>query len=376
MLFGSGAYEGIRTYSWELLKHLGTQYPEDSFVYLFRSFRRGYDDLSLPSGPDRSSRIVLRAPAHALEGVVERWYYDRAVPRSLGRNRVDLFHGLSHQCPRRSKDYRTVVTFHDVFSRSFPDAHPPNVRRYYDAWHVRAAERAEAIVAVSESTKRDLIEYLGVPEERIEVVYEAAGEHFRPAPDEATANAVRKRYGLGRPFVLANGTTSRRKSPDTLLEAFASLSRGAPAVDLVLFGGGEPLRARYLPMIQRLGVEASVRILGPIPVADLPVLYALAEVFVYPSLYEGFGLPVLEAMQCGTPVVSGGGSAMSEIGGDAAVLVDPRSPLDLSRAILRLLDDEELRLDLRRRGLERASHFSWKKAASQTHAVYEKVVGR
>jgi glycosyltransferase involved in cell wall biosynthesis len=218
-----------------------------------------------------------------------------------------------------------------------------------------------------------VIRILRLPPERLFVIPEAAGPAFHPQ-DAVAIEVVRRRYGLEGPFLLSVGSLEPGKNRERLLQAFARLQARGLKHALVVAGQRAWRYEGEAPLARRLGLADSVRFLGHVPQADLPALYSAADLFVFPSLYEGFGLPALEALACGTPVVASNVSALPEVVGDAALQVSPLDVEALADAMERLLRDDRLRSDLRERGLERAAQFSWEKAARQTAEVYHRVV--
>jgi glycosyltransferase involved in cell wall biosynthesis len=212
-----------------------------------------------------------------------------------------------------------------------------------------------------------------VPDERITVTPEAAAAHFQPQP-QSEVTRVRAQYGLGPRYMLAVGNLQPRKNLERLLGAFAILAPRFPEVQLALVGQKGWRGAELDSAVRRLGLESRVRLTGYVPDVDLADLYSGAEVFCYPSLYEGFGLPVLEAMACGAPVVTSTSSSLPEVAGEAAVLVDPTSVGELVRALGDVLSADGLRESLRRKGTERASNFSWQRTAALTAGVYDAVL--
>ncbi|MFI5271435.1 MAG: glycosyltransferase family 4 protein [Ktedonobacterales bacterium] len=267
-----------------------------------------------------------------------------------------------------------VLTVHDLAIYHFPEAFR-RFNRTAGKWlFERSVARASALIAVSEATRRDLVELLGVADDRIHVVPEAADARFRQAVPEAEMARVRARYRLDGSYVLAVGTAEPRKNFGRLVAAFLAATQGlARPPRLVVVGDAgwltAPLHAR-LAELERAGI---VRVTGYVPRADLPALYAGATAFAYPSLYEGFGLPVLEALACGAPVVTSDGSAMAEVAGNAALLVAPQSVEAIAAALRRLLTDPALVRSLRQRAPQRAAAFTWERTARATLAVYTAV---
>ncbi len=266
---------------------------------------------------------------------------------------------------------RTVVTVHDVAPLLFRRRLPGLSRiLWMVAW--RGARRARYLIAVSHATRRLLVEHLGVSHQQVGVIYEGVEPLFCPRPAQQVEQ-FRRRWGVPEtPLLLHVGHTQPRKNLEGLLRALAILRKRVPNVVLLQVGGIPTLRQQRL--IATLSLAENVRFLGRVDDEALVLLYNLADVFVFPSLYEGFGFPVLEAMACGTPVVASNTSSLPEVVGDAGLLVDPRSPESIAVAIHRLLSDPDLRHTLRRRGRERAAKFSWERTARETLAVYESLL--
>jgi glycosyltransferase involved in cell wall biosynthesis len=266
-----------------------------------------------------------------------------------------------------------LLTIYDMTTLVHPEWHARDNTTMHTAKDRFAMERAHHIIAISEATKRDVMEHLHIPKQRISVVYGAADERFRPAPPDEVA-PVLARYGLrGGEYILSIGTLEPRKNYVRLIEAYAALHAAAdtPPPPLVIAGGHGWLYEEILAAPERLGLAEQIRFLGKVPAADLPLLLAGAGIFVYPSLYEGFGLPVLEALACGVPVVASHTTSIPEVLGDAGLYCDPRDPASITRALADVLATPELAAWLRAAGPKRATRFSWQRAARETLAVYE-----
>ena len=269
--------------------------------------------------------------------------------------------------------WRSVVTVHDLAFLRFPETHTAESRAYYAAAGPSAA-RAHRVIAVSQQTARDLTDLLGVDPARIRVVYEAAGTGYAPRPRaDLLPLAARLGFDPERPYVLFVGTLEPRKNVPLLLAAFAR-SAAARDTQLLLVGGRGWLDAPIFDAHRSLGLGDRARFLGPLPEGDLSVLYSHAAMVALPSLYEGFGLVVLEAMACGAPVVSSNAGPLPEVVGDAGLLLPPDNVAPWADALDRVLRDDALRADLRTRGLERARAFTWERAARETLAVYREAL--
>ncbi len=274
---------------------------------------------------------------------------------------------------------RSVVTVHDLGYHYYPQAHTL-FQNLYLRWSTRYNARAAArILADSEATRQDLIRYYNTPPDKIVVVYPGRDESLAPVSDPAILAAVRARYGLPGPYLLYVGTLHPRKNLGFLIAAFAS-NLYSPSSDLrslfadlslVLAGQKGWMYDDIFAQVRRLGLEQRVLFPGYVPDADLPALLSGALAFVFPSLHEGFGFPVLEAMACGTPVICSAASSLPEVAGDAALLVNPREVEDLTEALAQIVADEGLRRDLVARGFRQVQKFSWRHSAGQTLAVLE-----
>jgi glycosyltransferase involved in cell wall biosynthesis len=289
------------------------------------------------------------------------------APLILRQQRADLFHGTLNVVPLACP-VPSVVTIHDLAFIRFPYTFRSYNRTYLDLATRVSVRRATRILAVSEHTKREVVGLLGVPAERVVVTPNAARVHFHPPAAEALA-AFRTRHSLPEQFVLYVGTLEPRKNLTTLLDAYAQIARQS-AVPLLVGGGKGWMYDAVFARLEALGLRDRVHFVGYLDEEELPLWYAAARLFVFPSLYEGFGMPPLEAMACGTPVVTSNSSSLPEVVGDAGLMVAPMDVDALADAIMRLLSDEALHADLRERGLRRAQQFAWHTTAERTRDAY------
>jgi glycosyltransferase involved in cell wall biosynthesis len=270
---------------------------------------------------------------------------------------------------------RSVVTIHDCIHLMFPQYLPGRLAYSYARSSIsQAARRATRVLTVSESSKRDILRFVDIPADRIDVIYNAYDERFGVEPREEDVVRVRERYQLHDEFVLYAGNVKPHKNLERLIEAFDLVRRrGLEHLKLVLIGDEISRYAGIRRAVHFHQLHKYVRFLGYLPEETLAVMYRLAGVFVFPSLYEGFGLPPLEAMASGTPVVTSNLSSLPEVAGDAAVLVDPYQPEAIADGIERVLCDERLRRELRARGLARARQFSWEASVWRVREIYGEV---
>ena len=276
-------------------------------------------------------------------------------------------HALPLAMPRRS-----VVTIHDLGFAHHPAAHTPAQRMYHRVFTPLSVHRATKIIAISHATKRDLIAMYDVPAAKIAVVYHGVEPRFKPLPRAAIA-PVLQRYGIDQPFLLFVSTVQPRKNVARLIEAFARARRmlGDQPLRLVLAGKRGWLTEQIERRAAEVGVDEHVHFVGYVPDDDLPALLNGALAYVVPSLYEGFGMTVLEAQACGTPVLASNVSSLPEVVGDAGLLVDPLDVVAIANGMVRLVADGGLRTRLRERGLQHARQWTWERTAQQTLAVLE-----
>ena len=306
-----------------------------------------------------------------VRSIFRKWWL-AGLPAMLRISPLDVFHGTNYCIPVFST-CPTVVTIHDL--SLFTQAHThenENVTRGKRRIPLMA-RRATRIIAPSEWTKREIIEHLGIPEEKIRVIFEAARSGMTPLPT-GDCQSVLAKYQITQPYLLYVGTIEPRKNLLTLVRAYDELLRTTKhRPQLVLCGGRGWLFDEVFRLVEELKLQEQVRFTGYVPDEDLPALYSAAEIFLYPSLYEGFGLPPLEAMACGTPTISSDASSLPEVVGSAGLTHDPNDGQALTGHMARLLSDSGLRERLRQAGLAQAARFSWDRAARETQSVYDEV---
>ncbi|MBK7217515.1 MAG: glycosyltransferase family 4 protein [Candidatus Promineofilum sp.] len=358
---------GLGRYSERLAGALLARRPE-RYALFYNQGAGGRFPASLPAGaPRRSVRWGYKPWRMAvLLGQMAGVGFDRLVPG------VELFHSTEHLLlPLRGAP--TVLTVHDLIYKRFPEYH-----KSLNYWYLNRAmplycARAAAIVAVSEATKRDLVQFYGVDPAKVTVVYEAAATHFQPAPPARIA-AVRDSYHLPPRFLIHLSTIEPRKNLLRLLDAFQILRRSFPDLHLLLAGGRGWLDDDFFARIAAEGLGEVVRPLGWVPDEDLPAIIGAAALAVQPSLYEGFGLPILEHMACGQVVAASDSSSHPEVGGAAAAYFDPTDSEQMAAVIARLLSDGDEYARRRELGLAQAARFSWDRAAAETEAIYDRLL--
>lgn len=334
------------------------------------------NDVQEPQFPiaENFSRRPLRFSQRFLDVMWQR--FGLPLPITLLTGPVDIFHSPDFVLPPVQRA-RSVLTVHDLAFLLQPECADAGLKEYLDKAVPRSVRKADFVVTDSENTRNDVICLLGADPERVEVVPGGVEPSFKPVNNAPKIAALRKRLGIGAaPFILSVGVIEPRKNLGLLIEAYRILrDRQKLPHRLVIVGKRGWLWEDIERQAQRSPYHDDVQFVGHLPEEDLPAMYSAATAFAFPSLYEGFGLPPLEAMACGTPVVVSKTSSLPEVVGDAGLQVDPQDAEALAAALELLLLDEPLRADIRARGLERAASFTWKASAEKLLAVYQRVVG-
>jgi len=355
---------GISWYIYNLLLHLPQADQDNEYIAFL-----GEGEAYFPSLTLRLSRLpTIKPPLRIL-------WEQFIQPLELVKESIDILHSLAFVqpviCPCPS-----VITIYDLSFFFFPEAFQSLNRIYLSLFTPYSAKRADRVVAISASTKEDIVRYLGVDPGRIDVIYPGVDEAFRPIADRGRLAAFRDKHGLPEKVILFVGTIEPRKNVERLVRAYARLKKEGDLPHKLVIGGAEGwLYAGVFATVEEMGLGADVLFPGYIPRDELPLWYNVADLFVYPSLYEGFGLPPLEAMACGTPAIASNTSSLPEVVGEAGFLVDPYDVEGMAGAMFKVLTDEGLREGMRRRGLERAQGFSWLKMARETVKVYGSIRG-
>ena len=357
-------FPGIGRYVFNLLRALAPLWEGEIWVLYCPDARNTRFDLAALTRHPNVHPIPVAVP-------VFHWREQTDLPRLIRVIGPDLAHLPYYVRPFRP-GVPNLLTLFDTIPRRFPAGYPRPRRWLIELMQRLALRSADGFVAISQATAADFQELYGLPGDRITVTPLAADPVFRPQPPEVVA-ALRQRWRLDRPYVLYVGSHQPHKNLQRLLEAWAGLDAGETM--LVIAGAGDHRHAELRRRVEALGLAARVRLFADFPAAELPALYSGAACFVFPSLYEGFGLPVLEAMACGTPVACSRTSSLPEVAGEAARFFDPTDTAAIAAALDRLLADPTLRDELRQRGLARAATFSWARTAQATLAAYHRLAG-
>jgi len=357
---------GIGTYVQNLLRQLARLDADSDYVLFCRKEDR--DALSA-LGPNFRISVDSSTPYSVRE--------QASIPSHLLRERVDVYHSPHYVLPPLVP-CRSVVTIHDCIHLMFPQYLPNRLAYVYAKTFMWwAAHRSARVLTVSEASKRDILRYFDIPEEKVTVIHNGLDERFRVPPPDAEIHRVRERFQLDERFILYAGNVKPHKNVERLIDAFHVLhTNGFEHLKLLIIGSDISKYATLRRAIHTHDLHKYVRFLGFVSDETLAALYRLAAVFVFPSLYEGFGFPPLEAMASGTPVVASNLSSLPEVLGDAALLVDPYDANALAGAIRRVLVDDTLRRELSARGQAKVQEYSWEEAARRVRQIYQEVASQ
>lgn len=366
---------GLGNYSRYVIEALCRYYPEYKYQ-LFAPRRRENNRLSAVLGKN-AGRTEMVYPSGSWKYFPSLWR-TFGIPFDLSNDRdVRIFHGLSNELPlniRIAENVKSVVTLHDLIFRRMPECYHAVDRAIYDYKYRRSCELADVVVAVSECTKRDAMELWRIPEEKIKVIYQGCDESFKQGCAEMKKQEVRERYNLPAHYILSVGSIERRKNALAVVKAFHELlsaeSRIPVDLSVVLVGRQTVYTDEIRAYIRTYRLEDRVLILSNVTFPDLPAVYQMADVFVYPSRYEGFGIPILEALNSSVPVVAATGSCLEEAGGPDSLYVAPDDIRAMSDALLKTLTDSSLRTSMIASGRMYATRFSERVQASQLMEVY------
>jgi glycosyltransferase involved in cell wall biosynthesis len=368
---------GIGNYTRNLLDAMRRLAPEHEFYLSDALCGSAFTNLvRLGPGPvaDNPLARALRTPFPFMTLVRGLLFLgETLLGRRKAADRLDIFLGTTYS-GIFSDQFRTVIVVHDLSHCYFPEAAEPSALVFLREQLPEVVRRAACILTDSENSKQDIVRFLAVPPEKVRAIYLGVGEQFRRITDREVLDRTRVRYRLPQRFLLFVGTVQPRKNLAGTMRALAELNARTGRQYRLVVAGGSGWKSDDLPALARsLGIAELVQFTGFVADGDLPAIYNLADLFVLPSYYEGFGLPVVEAMACGVPVVTSATSSLMEVAGDAAVLVDPSSVEEIASGMERLLTDDALRERCVERGLARAATFTWERCARETLEVFREL---
>ncbi len=355
---------GIGTYIRNLVLHLGALDRENRYVLFVGAHSQG----RMADLPDNFRLVVERSKVYSVRELL-------ALSWKLFRLRLDLYHATHYVLPT-VVPCRAVVTIHDIIHLLYPQFLPhPLAFLYAQRMIRRSLVRGDRIIADSQNTRSDLMEYFDIDGRKIRVVYPGVADRFRARLEAAELDRRLQNLGIERPYVLFVGNPKPHKNLDNVVQAFARAVKAGDVPDsLVCVGDRGATQFKIRQRAEQLGISDRLRLLGHVADEELPAIYQGARLFLYPTLYEGFGLPVVEAMASGTPVVTSDTSALKEVADGFAELVNPLDVPAMAAAIRRVLADEKRRRTLSRRGLRRAEDFRWERTAELTLEVYTRAI--
>jgi len=360
---------GVGVYLRNLLFGLARIDTENEYFLFSASWKDRFPETNLPPLRKRAFRD-LRWPVRAVNFCWHRLH--RPTLDSIFHARLDLTHSPGPLAlPSKG---RKIVTVCDLFFMDSPAEADKEARTYFSAGAEASLRRADGIIAISEFTKKALLDRFGLDEKKIRVTHLGLGPIYKQ-DDGGDPAAARRTFDLPRRFLLFVGATEKRKNLPTLIDALAVIRDRSEPVPLVIVGRPGSDHVRLMEKIKSRGLESGVRVLGYLSESDVRNVYLAASAFVYPSSCEGFGLPLLEAMASGLPVAASGVTAIPEVGGEAAIYFRPEDPDDMAEKIIRVLEDDRLRRSLRSRGFDRVREFTWERTAARTLEFYRSVAG-
>ncbi|GAB3006002.1 glycosyltransferase family 1 protein [Niabella terrae] len=368
---------GLGVFNRVLVDLLATHYPQHQY-YLFNPKPGNRYQPRFP-------QVQEIRPAKKLHKLLSSAWRSKWVVADLQQQQIDLYHGTSHEIPvgLPASGIPSVVTIHDLFAELHPEDFKALDVRIYRTKTRYACRNANRIMAISETTKADIIDLYGIQPEKIAVAYQSCDPRFQLPASEASRQAIRTRYGLPEQFFLYVGSIIERKNLLNLCKALGELGSALP-LPLVVIGKGRSYKEKIQQYLKSRGLDQQVIFLADalktagkkpfIQAADLPVIYQLSEALVYPSFYEGFGIPIVEAMSSGVPVITSNCSCMPEIGGNAAVYIDPADPTSIATGLHRVFNDRNFRQDLIDKGLENARRFAPETYVQSVMNIYQSLL--
>ncbi len=357
---------GLGNYSRTTIQALAKQFPQNEYFLYTPTVGEETRPLFLFS----LENIQVKTPAIA---IFKSFWRSKGIIKDLKRDKIQLYHGLSQELPIgiKKSGIKTVVTIHDLIYLKYPKYFDWTDRKIYERKARNACENADLVIAVSEQTKADLISFFNINSEKIKVVYQGWDSDFTMKEIDALKQSVQKRYQLPQKFILNVGTIETRKN---LLLVVKALKNIPADVSLVVIGRETEYAEKVKKMVVKEALQKRVIFLKNVSSYDLPSIYHLAQVFVYPSRYEGFGIPVLEALTSGTPVVAATGSCLEEAGGPDSFYVDPDDAVGLAEKVNLILQNDQLRLKMKAQGLEYAKRFREENVAKNLMDVYQQAL--
>jgi len=364
---------GLGNYSRNLLHGLKQGFSEHEYcLYTPLIKNRAWPQKRLQEFSD----FTIKTPKSLAGRVFPSWWRYRGITSELERDQIDLYHGLSHELPLgiEKTEIASVVTVHDLIFLRHPELYRSWDARIYQKKYSQSIRRAGRIIAISENTRRDLIDLLGVDPRRIELIYQCADPVFYRQRSQDELRAVFQKYHITQPYLFYVGSLSERKNLLRLIDAYAMLAGQNDLPELLFAGSGPVYRKKMEAKIAEYGLGSKIRFLERVPTEELPALYQGASIFLYPSIYEGFGIPVIESLFSKTPVICSHESCFQETAGDGGFFVDVKEPAEIARAIDTLLKSPETGAEYAQRGHRYVQKFHQERCAAEMESFYRRVV--
>jgi len=358
-------HSGLGNYSRDLIRALSEEAPENHY-YLFK--HKDVEGIKLKK---RHNVSTLLPQSDFYQRFGKLWRY-KGISQEIKSYPIDIYHGLSQEMPMgiENSGVKTVVTIHDCIFLRYPELFDIGYRIIFKKKYAHACKVSDRIIAISEQTKADIIHYFDVPEEKIDVVYQGCNRAFYDEVDRAIREQIRAKYKLPEKFILYVGTIEERKN---LLSVFEAMAKSDIQYPVVAIGRSTKYTEKVKQFVKDKEIK-DVTFIHTSDFSDFPAIYQMATMFVYPSIFEGFGIPILEALNSGTPVITTAGGVFPEVGGDAALYVEYGNNAEMAQQIKKLLESQTLREELATKGKQQALKFREKEMAANLISVYQKVM--
>ncbi|PIP93931.1 MAG: hypothetical protein COW00_05050 [Bdellovibrio sp. CG12_big_fil_rev_8_21_14_0_65_39_13] len=360
-------FRGLGNYSRTLVESLLKYYPQNEY----HLYTPPFDDERALEWQRMHPEAIIHMPKRLSSRIAHPLWRSFGLSSRIKKDELDIYHGLTHELPQGidKVNVKKVVTIHDLIFMRFPDFFPWIDRKIYLRKFTYAVEVADVVVAICEQTKQDLIEFLHVPEDKIKVVYQSCSPLFYETPGESAIEAVKKKYSIERPVILFVGALEKRKNVLTLVDSFLRIKDELPH-QLILIGDGKEYRKQIERKLIEHGITSRVKILDSVPQHELPAFYRLSDLFAFPSLFEGFGIPIIEALYSGVPVLTSNGPVFPEAGGEHSYYVDPHRADEIAEGMLKICQDRKLHFEMSSQGRVFVEKFHRKVTAKNMMDLY------
>lgn len=362
-------YTGLGNYSRDLLKSVMEIAPENEYI-LYTPKTSKVPSVKFISQYDN---VRVHTPQTQLDKTFKGLWRSVNLEKNLQQDGIEIFHGLSNEIPRKGSgsNIKYVVTIHDLIFKRYPRNYKAIDRRIYNTKFKYACKNADRIIAISEQTKRDIIEFYGISSDKIEVIYQTCHENFKKAYSDEIKNHIREKFDLPADYILNVGTIETRKNLYGLIQATLTMKNDLPIVVV----GKKTKYFNFLKVqMQKLKIDPSrIMFLKDVSIEELPAIYQMANVFVYPSHFEGFGIPIIEALHSGTPVVTSNGGCFAEAAGPYSKFIDPDDPEEIGEAIDAIISDTQLQLKMKEEGKKYVAKFDPQIITEQLLNVYKRI---